>query len=303
VEAKLSTPNTRDLKSATESGARRIARLIGLLTALPKTPLYDRLKRDGRLSTQEHAHENTRPSTNVIPKSMPYEAMVDGYIALYKRLLTDREIALRIRNKMRHLGTPIYRSPYSTLDGLRIVWRLFRHGILPGGPRRVWHFLRSLPLHAPARVAQVISDWIAGLSMREFAERRLTVEQVEAGSLEQRVDAVRSAIGGYVAAGDVTLKLQQTSAPDLALCFKGRLDGSFFRRAAPGLERLLKHTRASVTLRVEAFQSHQLDHFQGLLRRLARYGDRVHIVVDERLRALVPIDSSVFNLVLAHRAD
>jgi len=24
---------------------------------------------------------------------MPYEAMVDGYIALYKRLLTDREIA------------------------------------------------------------------------------------------------------------------------------------------------------------------------------------------------------------------
>jgi hypothetical protein len=42
---------------------------------------------------------------------------------------------------------------------------------------------------------------------------------------------------------------------------------------------------------------------QGLLRRLARYGDRVHIVVDERLRVLVPIDSSVFNLVLARSAD
>ena len=39
------------------------------------------------------------------------------------------------------------------------------------------------------------------------------------------------------------------------------------------------------------------------LRRLARHGDRVHIVVDERLRALVPIDSSVFNLVLARTAD
>jgi len=277
--------------------------MIGLLTAAPKTPLYERLQKDGRLSTLEHANENTRPGTNVIPKNMPYEAMVDGYIALYKRLLTDREIALRIRNKMRFLGTPIYRSPYSTLEGLRIVWRLLRYGILPGGPGRVWHFFRTLPLHAPARVAQVISDWIAGLSMREFAERRLTVEQVEAGSLEQRVDAVRSAIGGYVAAGDVTLKLHQTSAPDLAVCLKGRLDGSFFKRAAPGLERLLKHTRASVTLRVEAFQAQQLDHFQGLLRRLARYGDRVHIIVDERLRALVPIDSSVFNLVLARRAD
>ena len=57
------------------------------------------------------------------------------------------------------------------------------------------------------------------------------------------------------------------------------------------------------TLCVDALQTHQFDHFQGLLRRLARYGDRVHIVVDERLRALVPIDSSVFNLVFARRVD
>jgi hypothetical protein len=42
---------------------------------------------------------------------------------------------------------------------------------------------------------------------------------------------------------------------------------------------------------------------QDLLRRLARYGDRVSIVVDDRLRTLVPIDSSVFNLVLARQAD
>ena len=276
--------------------------MIGLLTALPKTPLYDRLKKDGRLSTLEDAHENTRPSTNVIPKNMPYDEMVDGYIALYKRLLTDREIALRIRNKMRFLGPPVYGGGYSTRQGLAIVGRLVWKGILPGGPARVWHFLRTLPLRR-SQLPTVISDWIAALSMREFAERRLIVEQAEASSVERRVDFVRSAIGGYVAAGDVTLNLQQTNAPDLAVCLKGRLDGSFFKRAAPGLERLLKHTRASVTLRVDAFQAHQLAPFQDLLRRLARYGDRVHIVVDERLRALVPIDSSVFNLVLARRAD
>jgi radical SAM superfamily enzyme YgiQ (UPF0313 family) len=277
--------------------------VIGLLSALPKTPLFDRLKKDGRLSTLEDAHENTRPSTNVIPKSMPYEAMVDGYIALYRRLLTDREIALRIRNKLRYLSTPIYSSGYSTREGLGITWRLIWKGILRGGPRRLWYFLGTLSPLAPARLPTVISDWIVGLTMLEFAERRLTVEQVEAGSLEQRVDSVRSAIGGYLAQGKVTLQFRPTGAPDLAVCLKDRLDGPFFKRAAPGLERLLKHTRASVTLRVDAFQAHQLDHFQGLLRRLARYGDRVHIVVDERLRALVPIDSSVFNLVLARSVD
>jgi len=277
--------------------------MIGLLAALPKTPLYDRLKKDGRLTTLEDVHENTRPATNVIPKSMPYEAMVDGYIALYKRLLTDREIALRIRNQLRFLSAPNYGGGYSTRQGLGIIWHLVWRGIIPGGPGRIWHFLRTLPWRAPSQLPTVVADWIGALSMKEFAERRVTVEPTEASSLERRVNSVRSAIDGYVAAGDVTLNLQRTSAPDLAVCLKGKLDGSFFRRAAPGLERLLKHTRASVTLRVDAFQAHQLDHFQGLLRRLARYGDRVHIIVDERLRALVPIDSSVFNLVLAHRAE
>ena len=277
--------------------------VIGLLSALPKTPLFDRLKKDGRLSTLEDAHENTRPATNVIPKGMPYEAMVDGYIALYKRLLTDREIALRIRNKLRYLRTPIYNSGYTTREGLGITWRLIRKGILPGGRRRLWHFLRTLSPLSPGRLPTVISDWIVGLTMLEFAERRLTVEQVEPGILEQRVDSVRSAIGMYLADGKVTLKFRETGAPDLAVCLKDPLDEPFFERAAPGLESLLKHTRASVTLRVDAFQAHQLDPFQGLLRRLARYGDRVHIVIDERLRALVPIDSSVFNLVLARAPD
>ncbi len=273
--------------------------MIGLLTALPKTPLYDRLKKDGRLTTLDDVHENTRPATNVIPKSMPYEAMVDRYIALYQRLLTDREIALRIRNQLRFLRVPNYGGGYSTRQGLGILCRLVWRGILPGGPRRAWHFLRTIPWRAPSQLATVVADWIGALSMKEFAERRVTLEPTAASSLVRRVDSVRSALDGYVTAGAVTLKLQQSSAPDLAVCLVGRLDGSFFKRAAPGLERLLRHTRASVTLRVDAFQVSQLEPFQGLLRRLARYGDRVHIVVDERLRALLPIDSSVFNVVLA----
>src|ERR1700730_12164265 len=277
--------------------------MIGLLTALPKTPLYDRLKREGRLTALEDVHDNTRPDTNVIPMSMPYEAMVDGYIALYKRLLTDREIARRIRNQLRFLSAPTYGGGYSTRQGLGIFWRLVLRGIIPGGPRRIWHFLRTLPWLAPAQLPTVAADWIGALSMKEFAERRVTVDPAEQGSLERRVDSVRSAIQRYLAAGNVTLKLRRTSAPDLAVCLKGKLDGLFFKRAAPGLERLLKDTRASVTLRVDALQTHQFDHFQGLLSRLARYGDRVHIVVDERLRALVPIDSSVFNLVFARRVD
>jgi hypothetical protein len=63
------------------------------------------------------------------------------------------------------------------------------------------------------------------------------------------------------------------------------------------------HAESHPSRERNAFQAHQLEPFQGLLRRLARYGDRAHIVIDERLRALVPIDSSVFNLVLARAVD
>src|SRR5262249_7078954 len=46
--------------------------MIGLLTALPKTPLYERLKKEGRLTTLEDAHDNTRPVTNIVPLKMSY---------------------------------------------------------------------------------------------------------------------------------------------------------------------------------------------------------------------------------------
>ena len=73
----------------TEAGIQ--SAMIGLLTALPKTPLYERLEKEGRLSALEHASDNTRPGTNVVPKGMPYDAMIESYIALYRRLLADRK--------------------------------------------------------------------------------------------------------------------------------------------------------------------------------------------------------------------
>ena len=155
----------------TEAGIQ--SAMIGLLTALPKTPLYERLKKEGRLNTLEDVNDMTQLRTNVVPKSMPYEAMVDGYIALYRRLLQDREIALRIKHKLRHLAAPAYRSVYRSREALGILARLIWRGILPGGPRRVGWFLSTLPVLRLSVAPTVISGWVVALSMREFAERRL----------------------------------------------------------------------------------------------------------------------------------
>jgi len=84
------------------------AAMVGLLTALPRTPLYERLEREGRLRPTTDEGDNTKLATNVVPKRMQYDAMVEAYKRLYQRLFTDRSIALRIRNKLRYLRDPVY---------------------------------------------------------------------------------------------------------------------------------------------------------------------------------------------------
>ncbi len=149
--------------------------MIGLLTAMPRTPLYERLKKEGRIDESEDSAENTRGSTNVVPKNMTLGAMVEGYRALYARLLTDREIAHRIRNKVRFLRSPRYHSGYSGAARLGIAMRLIFKGIVPGGASRIFHFIGTLPFLSPARLPLVVSDWIIGLSMRDYAQRHLSV--------------------------------------------------------------------------------------------------------------------------------
>ena len=278
------------------------AAMIGLLTALPRTPLYERLDKEGRLHREEDSTDNTRLGTNIVPKRMSAAAMVDGYLTLYRRLLTDRGIAERIRNKLRHIERPVYQSTYPGCDRIAIVLRLLAKGILPGGPRRVAHFLRTLPLRAPSRFPLVMAEWITGLSMRRYVERRFGTA-ADASTLERCVAAVRGAIARELASGRVTLSLAHALRPDLAMTLSGLLDRRFFTRAGPKLERLLARTHASVTLRVETFQAQQRHHFERLLQRLARYGDRVSVVIDARLRALLPVDSSIFNVVLPTSVD
>jgi radical SAM superfamily enzyme YgiQ (UPF0313 family) len=165
----------RQYQFITDAGIQ--SAMIGMLTAMPRTPLYERLQKEGRIDETEDSAENTRGRTNVVPKNMTLEAMTEAYRALYARLLTDAEIARRIRNKVRYLRAPRYRSGYSTADRIGILGRLIFKGILPGGVSRTLHFLRTLPVFSPARIPLVISDWIIGLSMRDYAERNLPVER------------------------------------------------------------------------------------------------------------------------------
>ena len=53
--------------------------MVGMLQAIPRTPLYDRLKREGRLVEDD-------PSLNIVPKQMTRDELREGYWKLLERL-------------------------------------------------------------------------------------------------------------------------------------------------------------------------------------------------------------------------
>ena len=80
--------------------------------------------------------------------------------------------------------------------------------------------------------------------------------------------------------------------------FKIGLDKKFFDRVAGHLEKVLKNTTSSITIHIDELHEAQLQNLNRLLKQLSRYGDRVTIAVNGKLRELIEIDSSVFNLAL-----
>jgi hypothetical protein len=275
------------------------AAMVGLLTALPRTPLYERLEREGRLRTEAgHTADNTKLATNVIPKRMSYDEMIGAYKRLYHRLLSDHGIAERIRNKLAHLGSPVYDGEYAPRQRVRIVLRLLCHGILPGGTKRLYHFLRTIPWRQPSKIPLAIVDWIAGLAMRDYVRRYFEHASTrEQPLVARRLAAMRALLSEHVRAGRVALSAQ-ASRIELSLKLDARGGRRLFAQLATHLDALLAVRGATLTLTIDRLLEREAAYLERLLARLARHGDRIFIVVNEQLRELVRIDSSRFNLVL-----
>jgi radical SAM superfamily enzyme YgiQ (UPF0313 family) len=277
------------------------AAMIGLLTAVPKTPLYERLEKDGRLIKDASGTDNTKLGTNLIPKQMTYEEMVDGYRELYFRLLDDRTIADRILNKTTYLKDPLFRSTYGIAEQARALGRFIMNGIAPGGLPRAYQFLRTFPFTNPGMIPLVIQDWTIGISMRNYVDRhfaRVTDEQ--ASLAKNHLATFELSFGRYLDRGvlEVSLERVRNAAHNLSISIKGMLDVDFFDSVGTHLESVLRDTPSSVTLKIEEIHDTERQHLHRLFDRLSRHGDRIYIAVNEKLRDKVQIDSSVFNLVL-----
>jgi len=165
--------------------------MVGMLMAPPRTPLYERMRKEGRLLPddlqQGTALINAGLSTNIVPLRMTGEQLREGTVGLHKDLLDDRNIYLRLVNKLRYLQSP----PNYHFD-VREWWGIFSglmvRGIIGGGPRRCFYFTVSVlhamkrPLSFPRTIRTVITNWSYALALRDYVDRTLDVPATEPSS-------------------------------------------------------------------------------------------------------------------------
>jgi hypothetical protein len=275
--------------------------MVGLLVAVEKTPLYDRLKKENRLVEEVTGADNSKLATNVIPKRMTYEELINGYRALHYRLADHEAIGERIRNKVRYMAGSPYRNTSSLGERLSAVAKLVGHVASQGGFRGLYHLFRSLPYTKPHLISLVARDWVVGLSARDYVERHFDREfEKDHHAARGRLERINRALARYMHRGSLKVALSEARNTHASFSFsmRGRLDRAFFSRAARELEGTLRHTRSSVTIRIEEFHAGEVYHLQKLLKRLHRYRDRIVIVADENSRRIIGVDSSVFNLAM-----
>ncbi|MBM2830319.1 MAG: methyltransferase [Gammaproteobacteria bacterium] len=273
--------------------------MIGLLTALPRTPLYERLKHEGRLIEGAECADNTKPGTNFLPKRMDYDTMVQAYKALYRRLACDCDIARRIRNKTCYLTNPVYQGEYPLRQRLEILAKFLACGVFPGGPMRLWWFVRTVAGCSSRVWPQVVSDWITGLAMRDYIKRYFGVDSARERRMAQATIALmRRTYAACLRRGDldVSVRLTETAAR-LVVTLRGTVDQRFFTHAVHRIERLLRGTAITLLLRIDECSEKQLHYLDVLLQRLSCYGERVSLHLNHKIQPLLKTDLSVFHMI------
>ena len=90
--------------------------MLGILQAIPRTPLYKRLEKDGRLRSAVQGN-NTLSFTNIEPLNLSYAELIDGYRELFQRIYEWDAVAETLACERRAVGKVSGSQIYSEVAG------------------------------------------------------------------------------------------------------------------------------------------------------------------------------------------
>jgi radical SAM superfamily enzyme YgiQ (UPF0313 family) len=146
-----------------------VTAMVGLLTALPETRLYQRLKDENRL-LQEASGDNTDCSVNFNPK-MNYETLVNGYREVINTIYSPKQYYERVMTFLKEYKPKrkgVFRPQSRILKGgIMSVWIL---GVRDRGRKYFWKLLFSTILKYPRCLGISMTFAISGFHFRTVAD-------------------------------------------------------------------------------------------------------------------------------------
>jgi radical SAM superfamily enzyme YgiQ (UPF0313 family) len=138
--------------------ARIPVSMTGMLNAVPKTPLYDRLKKAGRLIAESVGDQFV--FTNIIPEGMSRVQLYEGYKTLLERLYSYRNYRRRTMQLILTKGAQIQTRLVASSQDFGIFRRVLWTCILRASPQRAWMTL-SLMAETALRRPRAFRDAIS----------------------------------------------------------------------------------------------------------------------------------------------
>jgi hypothetical protein len=138
--------------------ARIPVSMTGMLNAVPKTPLYQRLKEAGRLIAESVGDQFV--FTNIIPEGMSRVELYEGYKNLLERLYSYRNYRKRVMQLILSKGTQVRTTLMAGGQDLKIFGRVLWTCILRASPRRAWLTLSLMietALRRPRSLRQAVT--------------------------------------------------------------------------------------------------------------------------------------------------
>ena len=122
--------------------------MVGLLTALPDTQLWRRLKKEGRL-LGESSGDNTNCSLNFVPK-MDAARLIEGYQSIMRTIYKPSEYYQRVFDSLKRTREQVsVPDRLNIVDGLAAFIRLMvKLGVLDRERKEFWRFFaRVVAMH------------------------------------------------------------------------------------------------------------------------------------------------------------
>jgi radical SAM superfamily enzyme YgiQ (UPF0313 family) len=135
--------------------ARIPVSMTGMLNAVPKTPLYERLKQAGRLMAESVGDQFV--FTNIVPSGMSRVQLYEGYKHLLERLYSYRNYRRRVMQLILNKGSQIESRLLASGQDLMILKRVLWTCLLRASPRRAW-FTLSLMVETALRRPRALRD-------------------------------------------------------------------------------------------------------------------------------------------------